>query len=61
MSAVNETLYLKIDKNTIVTDRHVTLGDIAKMECPNQAIVRQLKQKKLYSFQDAMDTKRQKN
>lgn len=61
MSAVNETLYLKIDKNTIVTDRHVTLGDIAKMECPNQAIVRQLKQKRIYSFQDAMDTKRQKN
>lgn len=61
MSAVSETLYLKIDKNTIVTDRHVTLGDIAKMECPNQAVVRQLKQKKLYSFQDAMDTKRQKN
>lgn len=61
MSAVSETLYLKIDKSTIVTDRHVTLGDIAKMECPNQAVVRQLKQKKLYSFQDAMDTKRQKN
>lgn len=61
MSAANETLYLKIDKNTIVTDRHVTLGDIAKMECPNQAIIRQLKQKRLYSFQDAMDTKRQKN
>lgn len=61
MSAVNEMLYLKIDKNTIVTDRHVTLGDIAKMECSNQAIVRQLKQKRIYSFQDAMDTKRQKN
>ena len=30
MSAKSETLYLKIDQNTIVTDRHVTLGDIAK-------------------------------
>lgn len=46
MSAKSETLYLKIDQNTIVTDRHVTLGDIAKMECPDASIVRQLKQKK---------------
>lgn len=46
MSAKSETLYLKIDQNTIVTDRHVTLGGIAKMECPDASIVRQLKQKK---------------
>ena len=43
MSAKSETLYLKIDQNTIVTDRHVTLGDIAKMECPDASIVRQMK------------------
>ena len=30
MSAKSETLYLKIDQNTIVTDRHVTLGDKQK-------------------------------
>ena len=48
MSAKSETLYLKIDQNTIVTDRHVTLGDIAKMECPDASIVRQLKQKKIF-------------
>ena len=48
MSAKSETLYLKIDQNTIVTDRHVTLGDIAKMECPDTSIVRQLKQKKIF-------------
>ena len=61
MGVKSGTLYLKIDQNTIVTDRHVTLSDIAKMECADQAVVRQLKQKKIYSFQDAMDTKRQKN
>ena len=48
MSAKSETLYLKIDQNTIVTDRHVTLGGIAKMECPDASIVRQLKQKKIF-------------
>lgn len=61
MGVSNETLYLKIDKNTIVTDRHVTLQDIAKMECADASIVRQLKQKKIYTFKDAIDMKKQRN
>lgn len=61
MGVNSETLYLKIETNTIVTDRHVKLSDIAKMECANPAIVRRLKQKKIYTFQDAMDEKKQKN
>lgn len=61
MGVGNETLYLKIETNTIVTDRHVKLSDIAKMECADAAIVRQLKQKKVYTFQDAIDVKKQKN
>lgn len=61
MSAKSETLYLKIDKNTIVFDRHVKLSDIAKLECADTAIVRQLKQKKIYTFPEAMDEKKQKN
>ncbi len=61
MGVKNETLHLKIDQNTIVTDRHVKLSDIAKMECTNEAVLRQLKQKKIYMFTDAIDTKRQKN
>ena len=59
MSGKSETLYLKIPQNTIVTDRHVTLGDIAKMECTDISIVRQLKQKKIFSFQDVK--KKEKN
>ena len=61
MGVSNETLYLKIEKNTIVTDRHVKLSDIAKLECANPAIPRQLKTKKIYTFQDAIDVKKQKN
>lgn len=61
MGINNETLYLKIERNTVVTDRHVKLGDIAKMECADNAIVRQLKQKKIFSFKDAIDEKKQKN
>ena len=61
MGVNSETLYLKIETNTIVTDRHVKLSDIAKMECANPAIVGQLKQKKVYTFQDAIDEKKQKN
>lgn len=60
MGVSSETVYIKIDKNTIVTNRHVTLNDIAKMECADPAVVRQLKQKKIYSFKDAIDTKKQK-
>ncbi len=61
MGVNNETLYLKIEQNTIVFDRHVVLNDIAKMECTNEAVLRQLKQKKIYSFTDRKDEKKQKN
>ena len=59
MSA-GDTLYLKIGKNVVVTDRRVTLGDVAKMECTDQAALRQIRQKKLYSFR-AEDDKKKKN
>lgn len=57
MGMKSETLYIKIDLNTIVTNRHVKLSDIAKMECADAAIVRQLKQKKIYTFSDAIGSK----
>lgn len=56
----NDTLHLKIDKNIVVTDRHVTLKDIAKMECTDTAALRQLKQKKIYSFTEK-DKQQKKN
>ncbi len=59
MSA-GDTLYLKIGKNIVVTDRRVTLGDVAKMECTDQAALRQIRQKKLYSFR-AEDEQKKKN
>lgn len=52
MSANEETIYLKIPQNVLVQDRHVTLGDIASITSSNEAMVRQLKQKKIYSFQE---------
>lgn len=61
MGVDGETLYIKIEQNTIVTQKHVMLSDIAKMECANPAVVRQLKQKKIYTFEDAANYKRQKN
>lgn len=60
MGVNNETLYLKIEQNTIVYDRHVVLNDIAKMECTNEAVLRQLKQKKIYSFTNQKDEKKRK-
>lgn len=61
MGIKNETLYLKIAQNTIVSDRHVKLADIASMECADTAIVRQLKQKKIYSFKEPVNVRKQKN
>ncbi len=52
MAATPDTLYLKIDRNIVVQDRQVHLQDIAKMECTDAAALRQLKQKKIYSFQE---------
>ena len=52
MSANDETIYLKINQNVIVNDRNVTLGDIASVTSWNEAMVRQLKQKKIYSFKE---------
>lgn len=61
MGVKSETLYIKIAQNTIVTNRHVKLADIAKMECTDPSIVRQLKQKKIYTFEDSIQVKKQKN
>ena len=61
MGVNSEILYLKIEQNTIVFDRHVVLNDIAKMECTNEAILRQLKQKKIYSFTNQKNEKKEKN
>ena len=46
------TLHLKIGRNTVVWDRQVRLSDIADMECTNEAALRQLKQKKVYTFRE---------
>ena len=46
------TLHLKIGRNTVVRDRQVRLSDIADMECTDEAALRQLKQKKIYTFRE---------
>ena len=46
------TLHLKIGRNTVVWDRQVRLSDIADMECTDETVLRQLKQKKVYTFRE---------
>lgn len=46
------TIHLKIGRNTVVWDRQVRLSDIADMECTDEAALRQLKQKKVYTFRE---------
>ncbi len=59
MSANSETVYVKIGQNVLVHDRNVTLGDIASLTGSNEAMLRQLKQKKIYTFPDASQNKAQ--
>lgn len=47
----SQTIYIKIDKNVLVHNRNITLGDIAKIECTDVGMLRKIRQKKVYSFQ----------
>ena len=50
MSGAGQTLYLKIEQNCIVYERLVRLRDIAKAECADPEICRQVKEIELYQF-----------
>ena len=57
MSANDEIIYIKIERNVLVYGRRVVLGDIASLTCSNEAMLRQVKQKKIYSFRDLDEKK----
>lgn len=44
------TLYIKIAQSNLVYDHMVAIGDIASIECTDQAILQKVKTLKLYSF-----------
>lgn len=50
MGSAQEKLYLKLARNSMVKDRHVKLSDVATLTGTDPAMVRQLKQMKIYSF-----------
>lgn len=50
MKGSGQTLYLKIEQNCIVYKRTVRLEDIAKIECTDIGMRRQVKQMELYRF-----------
>jgi len=50
MSANNETVYIKIDQNVLVTDSSVTIGDISSVTCANESMARQIRQIKIFQF-----------
>lgn len=45
-----DTLYLKIEQNSVVKRRRVTLSDIGKMECTDPVIKDNLKHLEIYCF-----------
>lgn len=54
----SQTIYINIEKNVLVHNKNVPLGDIAKIECTDVGMLRKLKQKKVYTFSG---TNRKKN
>ncbi|MEG0189639.1 MAG: stage V sporulation protein AA [Lachnospiraceae bacterium] len=52
MAAINETIYIKADKNVEVKTHNITLGDVLKIECSNQNVVAKVKTLKLLKFPD---------
>ena len=46
----NPNIHIQIQKNVLVHNRNVTLGDIAKIECTDVGTLRKLRQKKVYTF-----------
>jgi len=50
MSGAGQTLYLKLDQNSIVRDRAVRLEDVAEAECTDVGILRKIKQMEIYHF-----------
>lgn len=44
------TVYLKASGNCIVYDKNITIGDVLKIECSNNSILRTIKQMELYQF-----------
>ena len=43
MASCNDILYIKGEKNTEVSKRNVTLGDILSVECSNQSVANRVK------------------
>lgn len=55
----SQTIYIKIEKNVLVYNTSVALGDICKIECTDIGILRHLRQKKIYTFKGANVKKNQ--
>jgi len=56
----NETIYIKVDKNSLVKTPNVVLNDVVKMTCSDEAALRQIKQIKLYTFHDTPGEKKKR-
>ena len=52
------TLYLKIDRNSLVMQEKVLLSDVAKVECERQDVLRKVKNIVIYNFAAQKDGKR---
>jgi stage V sporulation protein AA len=55
MSEVREKIYIKADRNTEVTKRDVTIGDVLKIECVNSVVLARIKSMKLLRFKESSE------
>lgn len=57
MSAAYDTVYIKGERNVVVQNQSVTLGDLFEIECSNKAIAAKLKTQRLIKFPEKSQTK----
>lgn len=47
-----ETVYIKAAGTTTVYDKNITIGDVLKVQCSNQAVLRMIKQMHFFRFKN---------
>lgn len=53
---MNDTIYLKLDRNNEVSGRNVAIGDVGSIYCRDSAVVNKLKTVRIMTIPDAKET-----
>lgn len=58
MNGIKETMYLKIEQNTVVRKPDVTIKDVGKIHCENAEVKARVNQMRLFKFDSSKNAKK---